>query len=280
MRGGSDAAGALLHFGIGQQFVRAAGRAGAQWVHEAAVLVAGPVTWTERWIARAQRKADLRDARFRRHEEGVRAGTEPPGLLDRMESWITLFGERSRASALLAQAYANERLVNGKWPLAARPDDGSPGLAEAWRTWVMDGPVRGPDGVEITIWVRSAGQDLPFHDPPDDQAWVTWEDPAESRTAYTVCVRRKPAGPARDFYSFATEISARWYAVELARTVRQAGFTGLRPWDLLPERSRPARSERILASEITGLSHGSDHGSLRLSQRARARWRRIRTGRQ
>jgi hypothetical protein len=72
MRGGSDAAGALLHFGIGQQFVWAAGRAGAQWVHGAAGLVAGPVTWTERWIARAQRKADLRAERFRRHEEGVR----------------------------------------------------------------------------------------------------------------------------------------------------------------------------------------------------------------
>ena len=105
------------------------------------------------------------------------------------------------------------------------------------------------------------------------------EELAESRRAYTVCVRRKPAGPARDFCSFATEISACWYAIELARTVRQAGFTRLRPWDLLPERSRPARSERILANEIIGLSHRSDHGSLRLSQRARVRWRRIRTGR-
>jgi hypothetical protein len=55
-------------------------------------LVAGPVKWTERWIARAQRKADLRAERFRRHEEGMRAGTEPPSLLDRMESRITLLG--------------------------------------------------------------------------------------------------------------------------------------------------------------------------------------------
>jgi len=71
-----------------------AGRAGAQWVHGAAGLVAGPVTWTERWIARAQRKADLRDTRFRRHEDGVRAGTEPPSLMDRMESWNPLSVER------------------------------------------------------------------------------------------------------------------------------------------------------------------------------------------
>jgi len=33
-------------------------------------------------MARAQRKAGLRDERFNRHQEGVRAGTEPPGFLD------------------------------------------------------------------------------------------------------------------------------------------------------------------------------------------------------
>jgi hypothetical protein len=81
-------------------------------------------------------------------------------------------------------------------------------------------------------------------------------------------------GPARNFCSFATETSARWYAVELARTVRQAGFTGLRPWDLLPERSRPARSERILAKKITGVGDESGYAPLRLRQRARVRWRR------
>jgi hypothetical protein len=238
-------------------------------------LAAGPVKWTERWIARAQRKADLRAERFRRHEEGVRTGTEPPSLLERMESRITLSQERSRTSSLLAQAYANERLINGDWPQAGD----SPGLADAWRTWVRDGPVCGPDGVKVTIWVRSAGRDLPFHDPPADQAVVTWEELAESRTAYTVCVRRMPAGPTRNFCSFATETSARWYAVDLARTVRQAGFTGLRPWDLLPERSRPARSERVVANEIIGVSHRSDHASLRLLPRAPARWRRVRIGR-
>jgi hypothetical protein len=243
-------------------------------------LVARPVKWTERWIARAQRKADLRAERFRRHEEGVRAGTEPPSLLDRLEADITLFGERAQASRLIAQAYANERLVSGYWPSAARPCDGSPGLADEWRTWVGDGPVCGPDGVKVTIWVRSGGQDLPFHELPGDRTWVDWEEPGESpTTAYTVCVRRMPAGPIRNFCSFVTETSARWYAVELARTVRQVGFTGLRPGDVLPDRSRLARSQRRLAAEIIGVDHGSGHGSLRLSQRARAGWRRVRTGR-
>jgi hypothetical protein len=236
------------------------------------------VKWTERWIARAQRKADLRAERFRRHEEAVRTGTEPPRLLDRMESWITLSQERSRTSSLLAEAYANERLINGNWPSADRPYDDSRDLADAWRTWVRDGLVCGPDGVKLTIWVRSAGRDLPFRDPPpDDRAVASGEELTESRTAYTVCVRRMP-GPTRNFCSFATETSARWYAVELARTVRQAGFTGLGPRDLLPERSRPARSERILAKKITGVGDGSG-ASLRLPQRVRGCWRRIRTGR-
>jgi hypothetical protein len=241
-------------------------------------LVAGPVKWTERWIARAQRKADLRAERFLRHQKGVRAGTEPPSLLDRLDSQTTLFIERHETWSVLEQAYANERRINGHWPLAAGPYEASPGLADAWRAWV-DGPVRGPDGIQVTIWVRSAGQDLPFRDPPDDQARLTWQELAESRTVYTVCVRRMPAGPARSFCSFTTEMSARWYAVELARTVRQAGITALRPSDIFPERLRSARSERVLAEEIIGVRRGSGHGLLWLPRHARARWRQVRTGR-
>lgn len=49
-------------------------------------MAGGPVNWAERWMARAQRKGDLRAERFVSHEEGVRAGTEPPSLLERIES--------------------------------------------------------------------------------------------------------------------------------------------------------------------------------------------------
>jgi len=147
------------------------------------------VKWTEWWIARAQRKADLRAERFLRHEEGVRAGTEPPSLLDRMESWSMLSRERSATRGLVDRAYANERRLNGNWPSAARPSGVSPGLAEAWRTWVTDGPVRGPDGVQVTIWVQSAGRDLPFRDPPGDQARLTWPELAEG---WTVCTGGYP----------------------------------------------------------------------------------------
>jgi hypothetical protein len=73
------------------------------------------VRWTERWITRAQRKADLRAARFLRHEEGVRAGTEPRSLQDRMESRTALFTERFQTRGLLSRAYANERRISGSW---------------------------------------------------------------------------------------------------------------------------------------------------------------------
>jgi len=79
------------------------------------------VKWTERWIARAQRTADLRAGRFVRHEEGVRAGTEPPSLLDRMESWTTLHTERFETWGVLEIAYVNERRISVNWPVAARP---------------------------------------------------------------------------------------------------------------------------------------------------------------
>jgi hypothetical protein len=241
--------------------------------------VAGPVKWTERWIARAQRKADLRAERFLRHEEGVRAGTEPPSLLDRMETQTTLFQERLETRGMVQRAYANERRINNHWPLAGRPHDVPPGLADAWRTWV-DGPVRGPDGVRVAIWVRFGGQDLPFRDPPDDRARVRWQEFADGGKVYTVCVRRMPAGPALRFCFFATETSARWYAVELARVVRQVGITALRPADIFPERPRSARSERVLAAEIIGVRPGSGHNGLRwLPRHARAGWRRVRTGR-
>jgi hypothetical protein len=94
---------------------------------------------------------------------------------------------------------------------------------------VTGGPVRGPDGAMVTIWVRYVGQDLPFGDRPADRAPVTWQELAAVRKVHTACVRRMPAGPARQFCSFVTEISARWYAVELALNVRQADTTGTRP---------------------------------------------------
>lgn len=244
------------------------GLAGAQCLCEAASSVAGPVKWTERWIARAQRKADLRAERFRRHEEGVRAGTKPPSFLERMESRGTLNREPF-----------TRRYVNSDWPLDARPDDASLYLADAWLTWVGQGPIRGPDGVEVTIWVRSAGQDLPFHYTASDQAWLTRAELRSSRNDYTVCIRRMPAGAAESIRSFATETSARWYAVGLARQVRQAGITALRPADIPAAPLPTAGMVDALTDGIVAVSVHLGRGLLWLPQRARARWRRVRTGR-
>ena len=257
--------------------------------------------WTERFIARAQRKSDLRAERFLRHEARVRAGTEAPNFMERLESSKALAEERLRAQIRFQIACANERLINANWPRAAAPYQTSLELAEAWRTWVTDGPTRGPDGVAVTVWVEVDDTCLPFHDPPYDEAGMGWPELADRQRTYAVWVRRTSIAPTRLFPSlanarsaawylretrpakqyrlFATETSARWYAVELARAVRQSGITWIRPSDLLPDRARPARSDRILAAEIAGERGGSEHHPLRLSQHARSLWRRVRTGR-
>lgn len=224
--------------------------------------------WTERWIARAQRKADLRAERFLWHEEGVRAGTEPPSFRERMES-----------SGTLNRGPFTRRYLNTDWPLDARPDDASLRLANAWLTWVGRGPICGPDGVEVTIWVRSAGRDLPSHYPPGDQAWLTRTELLASRNGYTVCIRRMPAGAVESIRSFAIETSARWYAVGLAKQVRETGITALRPADIPVTPLPAAGMNEVLADGIIAVSMHVGRGLLWLPQRARARWRRVRTGR-
>lgn len=221
-------------------------------------------------MARAQRKAGLRDERFARHQEGVRAGTEPPGFLDRLES-----------SRVLDPAHPRyfPRYVNADWPLDARPDEASLRLADAWLTWVGHGPAAGPDGVEVRIWIRSAGQDLPFRYTTGDQGWVRRRDRAASRNDYTVCIRRMPAGRTRAIRTFAFETSARWYAVALAQKVREVGITALRPADI-PAGPRPtAGLDRVLAEGIYEVSLRTGRGFGWLPRRVRAQWRRARTGR-
>jgi hypothetical protein len=181
-------------------------------------------------MARAQRKASLRDERFGRHQEGVRAGTEPPGFLDRLESSRVL----DPANPRYFPCY-----VNADWPLDARPDEASLRLADAWLTWVGHGPVAGPDGVEVRIWIRSAGHDLPFRYTTGDQGSVRRRDVAASGNDYTVCIRRMPAGRTRAIRTFAFEMSARWYAVGLAQKVREVGITALRPADIPAGPRRP-----------------------------------------
>jgi hypothetical protein len=228
------------------------------------------VKWAERWMARAQRKAALRDERFRRHQDGVRAATEPPGFLDRLESSGALDPANPRHFP---------RYVNADWPLDARPDEASLRLANAWLTWLGHGPVAGPDGVAVRIWIRSAGQDLPFRYTPGDQGWVRRRDSAASGNDYTVCIRRVPAGRAQAIRRFAFETSARWYAVGLAQKVQEVGITTLRPAGI-PAGPRPtAGLDHVLAGGIyrVGLQVGPGFGWL--PRRVRAQWRRARTGR-
>lgn len=226
--------------------------------------------WAERWMARALRKAYLRDERFRRHQEGVRDGTEPPGFLDRLESSRVLDPANPRYFP---------RYVNADWPLDARPDEASLRLANAWLTWVGHGPVAGPDGVAVRIWIRSADQDLPFRYTPGDLGWVRRRDLAASGNDYTVCIRRMPADRAQAIRTFAFETSARWYAVGLAQKVREVGITALRPADI-PAGSRPTVGlDHVLAEGMYGVGLQMGRGFGWLPRRVRAQWRRARTGR-
>lgn len=230
-------------------------------------MAVGPVKWAERWVTRAQRRGDLRAERFRRHEEAVRAGTEPPGFVERIGSTIN-------------QVPFLPRYVNSEWALEGRPADASIRLADAWLTWVRNGLVCGPDGVEVTIWIRRAGQDLPFHHPPDDRAWVKRAELPDRREDYAVCVRRMPAGPVESIRSFPAETSARWYAVELAREIRLDGITTLRLASSLPVRPpRTAGLDELMTEAIVGVGRGVVRGFLWLPMHARSRWRRLRTGR-
>jgi hypothetical protein len=152
-------------------------------------------------------------------------------------------------------------------------------LLNAWLTWVGRGLICGPDGVDVTVWVRSAGQDLPFDYTPGDQAWLTRAELLASRNGYTVCIRRMPAEAAESIRSFAIETSARWYAVGLAKQVREVGITALRPADI-PVRPPPtAGIDEILMDGIVTTSVHLGRGLLWLPQRARGGWRRVRTGR-
>ena len=198
----------------------------------------------------------------------MRAGTEPPGFLDRLES-----------SGALDPANHLNRYVNTRWPLDGRPDEASLRLAKAWLTWVGHGPVAGPDGVAVKIWIRSAGQDLPSGHMLGDQAWVRRRELAASGTGYTVCVRRLPAGRTETVRSFAAEPSARWYAIGLAQKVREAGFTAVRLADIPPGPRPTAGLGDVLAEGIVvaGLRLGRGFGWL--PRRVRTQWRRVRTGR-
>jgi hypothetical protein len=171
------------------------------------------------------------------------------------------------------------RYVNSHWPLDARPDDASLRLAEAWLTWAGQGPIAGPDGVEVAISVRSGGQDLPYRYAPGDQAWLTRAELRSSSNDYTVCIRRMPAGAVESIRSFATETSARWYAVGLARQVREAGITALRPADIPVTPLPTAGMDEALTEGIVAVSVRLGRGLLWLQQRARTRWHRVRAGR-
>jgi hypothetical protein len=199
--------------------------------------------WTEQRIEQAQRKADLRAEWYRRHQEAVRAGTQPRARFEGRQD-LQPYTDRLR-------------------------------LTNAWFTWVGNGRLCGPDGVEVRIWIRFAGKDLPFGYPPGDRE----RERPVSRDDYAVCVRRLPAGPVKTVHSFGNETSARWYAIGLAAHVREAGITVPRSAGI-PAGSFPHSGlEDVAGAALVGAGYELVRGGLWLPRRVRAGWRRLRTGR-
>lgn len=103
-----------------------AGAVGAAW------RAGGSVKWTERWIARAQRKADARDERYCRRQ----AGEIPPGPAD---------GLIARRQATFDRRQAQRDAALRRYPELTS-------YGEAHRLLDRGAPFRGPDGVEVAVW--------------------------------------------------------------------------------------------------------------------------------
>jgi hypothetical protein len=248
VRGATDA-GDMRPEGLGQLGGRCGGREREhnEYIRSAG-LAGGPVKWFDRLAERAQRKSDLRAQRFLRHQERVRAGTELPTFLERIEPK----GPRAVPRA----------------------------LEEAWLTWIGDGRVYGPDGVEVVISVQFGDQDLPFPYPPGEPAPQIRAQPPPSQNSYAVCVRRMPAGPVESTCLLPNEINARWHAIELAKEVRIYGITALRPSKFYPPgHLQHLGADEVIEAMIDGVSAGLARGSRWLPEHARAGWRRVRAGR-
>lgn len=96
--------------------------------------------WTERWIARAQRKADARDERYRRRQ----AGKLPPSLIDGLAARRQATIDRREAPRQLRQE------VLSRYPEFASYREASDLLLSDW-------PFRGPDRVEVSVWHAPSG---------------------------------------------------------------------------------------------------------------------------
>jgi hypothetical protein len=109
------------------------------------------VKWAERWIARAQRKADARDERYRR---SLQAGEIPPGLFEGLAARRQAAFDQRRA-----QSRDQSRAILRRYPELAS-------YAEASQLVPRHGEsFRGPDGVEVSVW-HAAG----------DPIWPGWPE--------------------------------------------------------------------------------------------------------
>jgi hypothetical protein len=182
------------------------------------------VKWTERWIARAQRKADARDERYRRRQ----AGKIPPSLAD---------GLIARRQATFDRRQAQRDAVLRRYPELTSYD-------EAHRLLHRGAPFRGPDGVEVAVW-HAVSSKVWMGWPALPSRWrrsrVEWLFAMagyfvslplkpmpfrEIRSAYAYTMSGPPVRVVRHFPSYEEE--AVLYAALLAKRVQAGGVEALR----------------------------------------------------
>jgi hypothetical protein len=194
-----------------------------------------PVKGTERWAARMQRSADARDERYRRRQAAVGTGEIPPSLADGLIDHQQAAFDRSEAT----------RRARSDAFLARYPEIGS--YSEA-SDQLHSGPVCGPDGVEVSVWITKSGRVRAAR--PAPPTW--WPRSRVKRflatTGYRLSLPRKLLASQETYTAYAYTLSGplvrvarrflNWeeaflYAASLAKRVRADGVEALRP-DALP----------------------------------------------
>lgn len=185
--------------------------------------------WTERWIARAQRKADARDQRYRARQPGE----IPFGLLE---------GVAARRQATFDLQRAQRQAILRLYPELAS-------YTEAYNLVPRNGggSFRGPDGVEVCVW-RAVG----------DQVWPGWPElpsrwhrsrkewlfavagycvslPVKllllrSHEMYRACAETASGPPVWVARDFSSREEAVLYAALLAKQVQAGGVEALRQY--------------------------------------------------
>jgi hypothetical protein len=176
--------------------------------------------WTDRWIGRAQRKADQRTERYRQRQEAKHAGELPQGWVDKLVAH--------------QQRVADQRIAHDHVQYL---------LWQEIVDQLRQGPVCGPDGVLVLIcyeesgmhWVRGSSPEHQWPSASRNQfyALIGWWPSLlvhllVFRGGYSIYASTVSGPPVTLVRRFPDRMQAAAHAVRLARNVRASGAEALR----------------------------------------------------